>query len=381
MSLLRQRKPAILVLEDGSVFPGRIFAGGGEVLGEVVFNTGMTGYQEVLTDPSYKGQIVAMTYPLVGNTGINPEDMESAGIHLEGFIVREYQDRPSNWRADRSLKDFLEANGKIGVEGIDTRALTRRLRLDGAMKGVLATETSDTALLLEKVKAHPGLVGRDLVREVSCRETCLWQDGRPQEIPPDLPADPRRFRVVVVDCGVKYNILRHLEARGCQVLVVPAAATGEEILAWKPDGILFSNGPGDPAALPYIVDAARLVLGRVPVFGICLGHQILGQAAGGRTAKLKFGHHGINQPVKNHRTGRIEITSQNHGFIVVPDSLTGSREATHDNLNDTTSEGLSYDDRQAFSVQYHPEAAPGPHDAAYLFDRFVESMTARRKAP
>jgi carbamoyl-phosphate synthase small subunit len=381
MSLLRRKPSALLVLEDGSVFPGLAFAGGGEVLGEVVFNTGMTGYQEVLTDPSYKGQIVAMTYPLVGNTGINPEDMESAGIHLEGFLVREYQERPSNWRADRSLKEFLEAHGKLGVEGIDTRALTRRLRLQGAMKGVLTTETSDTTLLLARVKAHPGLVGRDLVREVSCREAYLWRGGEPAKLPPDLPADPNSFRVVVVDCGVKYNILRHLEARGCQVVVVPAQATGEEILAREPDGILFSNGPGDPAALPYIVEAARHVLGKVPVFGICLGHQILGQAAGGRTAKLKFGHHGINQPVKDQRTGRIEITSQNHGFIVVPESLAGNREATHDNLNDATSEGLAYADRQAFSVQYHPEAAPGPHDAAYLFDRFVETMTARRKAP
>jgi carbamoyl-phosphate synthase small subunit len=381
MSLMRQRTSAILVLEDGSVFPGHAFAGRGEVMGEVVFNTGMTGYQEVLTDPSYKGQIVSMTYPLVGNTGINAEDMESAGIHLEGFIVREYQDRPSNWRADRSLKTFLEASGKLGVEGIDTRALTRRLRLGGSMKGILTTETADTALLLERVKAHPGLVGRDLVKEVSCREAYLWRDGRPQALPPDLPPDPRRLRVIVVDCGVKYNILRHLEARDCQVVVVPAAATAGEILARNPDGVLLSNGPGDPAALPYIVDTARLILGRIPVFGICLGHQILGQAAGGRTAKLKFGHHGINQPVKNHRTGRIEITSQNHGFIVVPDSLAGARETTHDNLNDDTSEGLFYDGRQAFSVQYHPEAAPGPHDAAYLFDRFVDTMTARRKAP
>jgi len=377
----KTNQPALLVLEDGSVFPGHAFAGRGEVFGEVVFNTGMTGYQEVLTDPSYKGQIVAMTYPLVGNTGINPEDMESAGIHLEGYIVREYQKRPSNWRSNRSLKEFLEANGTLGVEGIDTRALTRRLRLEGAMKGVLTTETSDTALLRERVQAHPGLVGRDLVREVSCREAYLWRDGRPQKLHQDLPADPRFFRVVVVDCGVKYNILRHLEARGCQVIVVPAAATGREILSWMPDGILFSNGPGDPAALPYIVDAARSVLGRVPVFGICLGHQILGQAVGGRTAKLKFGHHGINQPVTDHQTGRIEITSQNHGFIVVPDSLAGTHAATHDNLNDGTSEGFSYADRQAFSVQYHPEAAPGPHDAAYLFDRFVETMISRRMAP
>jgi carbamoyl-phosphate synthase small subunit len=384
------------VLEDGSVYPGFAFAGEGEALGEVVFNTGMTGYQEILTDPSYKAQIVAMTYPLIGNTGINDEDMESAGVYLEGFIVREYQDRPSNWRSRRTLKAFLESRGKLGVEGLDTRALTRRLRLQGAMRGILSTETRDVDLLLERVRAWPGLVGRDLIREVTCRSPYRWKEGKPTSLDPSghpaqmenrhdhpesfQPADIgtteglRPLRVVVIDCGVKYNILRHLEQRGCEVLVLPATATGEDILACRPDGVLFSNGPGDPAALPYLVEAARCVLGKAPLFGICLGHQILGQALGAKTGKLKFGHHGINQPVQNRQNGRIEITSQNHGFHILAGTLPAGPEQSHTNLNDRTSEGLDCPDQSAFSVQYHPEAAPGPHDASYLFDRFVGLM-------
>jgi carbamoyl-phosphate synthase small subunit len=374
-----ERIQALLVLEDGSVYRGNAFAGKGEVLGEVVFNTGMTGYQEILTDPSYKGQIVLMTCPLVGNTGINPEDMESAGIHLEGFIVREYGGYPSNWRSRQDLKTFLEAHDKLGVEGIDTRALTRRIRLAGAMRGVLSTETGNIDRLLQRVRAYPGLVGRDLVKAVTCREPYLWKDGTPRKIAAGSVSTGTsgaavRRRVVVLDCGVKHNILRHLEKRGCEVLVLPATAAGEDILAWKPDGVLLSNGPGDPAALPYIVEAVRTILGKVPIFGICLGHQVLGQAAGGRTAKLKFGHHGINQPVKNHRSGRVEITSQNHGFVVLPESLPGERETIQDNLNDRTSEGLRYPALWAFSVQYHPEAAPGPHDAEDLFDEFIRLM-------
>ncbi|PIV01461.1 MAG: carbamoyl phosphate synthase small subunit [Syntrophobacterales bacterium CG_4_8_14_3_um_filter_58_8] len=369
------RKKALLVLEDGSVYRGNVFAGKGEVLGEVVFNTGMTGYQEILTDPSYKGQIVAMTYPLIGNTGINPEDMESAGIHLEGFIVREYEGYPSNWRSRESLQAFLERHGKLGVEGIDTRALTRRIRMTGAMRGVLSTAPEEIDQLLRRVRAYPGLIGRDLVKTVTCRQPYLWKDGAPREMAEGGHADRRvRRRVVVLDCGVKYNILRNLAKRGCEVRVLPATASGEEILALRPDGVLLSNGPGDPAVLPYIVDAVRTILGKVPIFGICLGHQILGQAAGGRTAKLKFGHHGINQPVKNCRNGRVEITSQNHGFVVLPESLTGERETVHENLNDRTSEGLRYPALSAFSVQYHPEAAPGPHDADYLFDEFIHLM-------
>jgi carbamoyl-phosphate synthase small subunit len=370
------RKQALLVLEDGSVYRGNVFAGKGEVLGEVVFNTGMTGYQEILTDPSYKGQIVTMTYPLIGNTGINPEDMESAGIHLEGFIVREHEEPPSNWRSRQSLRDFLTAHEKLGVEGIDTRALTRRIRLTGAMRGVLSTETEDVDRLLRRVRDYPGLVGRDLVKAVTCRQPYLWKDGAPREMAEGGQTHPR---VVVLDCGVKYNILRHLAKRGCEVLVLPATASGKEILALRPDGVLLSNGPGDPAALPYIVDAVRLILGKVPIFGICLGHQILGQAAGGRTAKLKFGHHGINQPVKNRRNGRVEITSQNHGFVVLPESLTQERETILDNLNDHTSEGIRYPALSAFSVQHHPEAAPGPHDADYLFDEFIQLIEEGRE--
>ena len=372
MSLFKKERRALLVLEDGSVFEGTTFAGEGETMGEVVFNTGMTGYQEVITDPSYKGQIVTMTYPLVGNYGINDEDMESAGIHLEGFIVKEYQPNPSNWRMKQSLKSFLEDSGKIGIEGIDTRALTRRLRLSGSMKGIISTEIQDVKMLLEKVRAYPGLVGRDLVREVSCQTPYLWKKGAPHagKLPSKKPV--KKLRVVVLDCGVKYNILRILENNGCEVLVLRAFSTGDEIMALKPDGILLSNGPGDPAALPYIVDAARRVIGKVPVFGICLGHQILGQAIGGYTEKLKFGHHGINQPVKNVDTGRVEITSQNHGFVVVPASVGSKAKKTYHNLNDSTSEGMQMP--LTMSVQYHPEASPGPHDTEYLFLQFVEIM-------
>ncbi len=374
MTLGSGRRQALLVLEDGSVYRGAAFAGKGEVLGEVVFNTGMTGYQEILTDPSYKGQIVVMTCPLIGNTGINYEDMESAGIHLEGFVVREYEEYPSNWRCRESLKKFLEAHDKLGVEGIDTRALTRRIRMTGAMRGVLSTETADTGLLLERVRAYPGLVGQDLVKLVTCREAFCWKDGERREMPAAGSAPAAKRRVVVLDCGVKYNILRNLEKRECEVLVLPAAATGKEILALKPSGVLLSNGPGDPAALPHIVGTVRTILGKVPIFGICLGHQVLGQAVGGRTEKLKFGHHGINQPVRSCQSGRVEITSQNHGFVVVPESLPPGRVTILDNLNDCTSEGIRYPKLSAFSVQHHPEAAPGPHEADHLFDEFITLM-------
>jgi len=379
MTLLRTQKTALLVLEDGSVFRGEAFAGGGEVLGEVVFNTGMTGYQEILTDPSYKGQIVAMTYPLIGNYGINPEDMESAGISLEGFIVREYQDFPSNWRSRQSLKSFLESHGKMGVEGLDCRALTRRLRVSGAMRGILTTETQDVEILLQRVRAYPGLIGQDLVRTVTCRQSYRWVRGSVQKADPDqTPKGGHNPRVVVLDCGVKFNILRCLEVEGCEVIVVPAGSSSEEILSWSPDGLLLSNGPGDPAVLSYLVETVRELLGRLPIFGICLGHQILGQAVGGRTEKLKFGHHGINQPVRRCLSGCVEITSQNHGFVVQLESLPADLEKTHENLNDRTSEGIAYPSLRAFSVQYHPEAAPGPQDASYLFKQFIEMMTSEK---
>ncbi len=376
MSLFKKNRRALLVLEDGSVFEGSAFAGEGEALGEVVFNTGMTGYQEIVTDPSYKGQIVAMTYPLIGNTGVNNEDMESAGLHLEGFIVREYQSHPSNWRMTKSLKAFLEDAGKIGMEGLDTRALTRRLRLSGSMRGMISTVSRDIPSLLTKVQNAPGLVGRDLVRDVSCSKPYRWKNDTPETFSLPVGKSPGKLRVVVLDCGVKYNILRILESHGCEVIVLPAGATGPQILSCSPDGILFSNGPGDPAALPYIVEAARDVIGKTPVFGICLGHQILGQAAGGRTEKLKFGHHGINQPVKNLETGRVEITSQNHGFVVVPESVKSQALPSFTNLNDATSEGIKMEG--AMSVQYHPEAAPGPHDAEYLFSEFAAMMKKQR---
>jgi carbamoyl-phosphate synthase small subunit len=278
MSILRQQRPALLVLEDGSVYRGYAFASSGETLGEVVFNTGMTGYQEIITDPSYKGQIVTMTYPLIGNYGINPEDMESGDIHLEGFIVREYQPHPSNWRSRMTLKDFLESHDKLGVEGIDTRALTRRIRLEGAMRGIISTETADIELLLSRVRAYPGLVGQDLIKVVTCKHLYRWKDGKQQVLSSGgsagLSGGERPLRVVVLDCGVKYNILRNLEILGCEVLVLPATATGQEMLSYHPDGVLLSNGPGDPAALPYIVEATEQILGKVPIFGICLGHQI-----------------------------------------------------------------------------------------------------------
>ena len=320
---------------------------------------------------------MVMTYPLIGNYGINEEDMESAGIHLEGFVVKEYQPNPSNWRMRKRLKSFLEDQGKIGMEGIDTRALTRRLRLSGAMKGIISTETKDIAALLAKIRAYPGLVGRDLVREVSCAEPYLWENGTPRKDKIPSEKSDIKLRVVVLDCGVKYNILRLLEKNGCEVIVVPAVSSGNDILACKPDGVLLSNGPGDPSALPYIVETARCLLGKLPVFGICLGQQIIGQAIGGYTEKLKFGHHGINQPVKNLNTGRVEITSQNHGFVVVPASIGKKADNTHINLNDNTSEGLQTS--LTMSVQYHPEAAPGPHDSEYLFSQFVQMMKEEKE--
>jgi carbamoyl-phosphate synthase small subunit len=333
----------------------------------------MTGYQEVLTDPSYKGQIVAMTYPLTGTYGINEEDMESAAIHVEAFIVKEYQDFTSNWRSKKTLADFLNEYKKIGIEGIDTRALTRRLRVAGAMRGIVATHTDNVAELLEKVKAWPGLCDVDMVQYVTCRDPYKWRNGPQSEA--KWVEGQSGFRVAALDYGVKYNILRNLEKSGCQVMVFPADATADEVLAAKPDGIFLSNGPGDPAALHHAIGTVRDLLGKRPMFGICLGHQIMGLALGGRTFKLKFGHRGANQPVKDLTTGKVEITSQNHGFCVDLSSLKGAPvRLTHLNLNDNTLEGMEHLEIPAFSVQYHPEASPGPHDATYLFERFVHLM-------
>lgn len=376
MSSPWERTPALVVLEDGTVFKGYSFAGHGRALGEVVFNTGMTGYQEVLTDPSYKGQIVAMTYPLTGTYGINDEDMESASVQVEAFLVREYQEFCSNWRSRRSLSEFLNAHGVMGVEGIDTRALTRHIRRLGAMRGVVATDTEDVRTLLDEVLAFPGLNGVDMVERVTCERPYRWKDGvKRTDIPATWDAGDPGFRVTAIDCGIKYNILRNLERAGCQVLVLPAGSTAEEVLATQPDGIFLSNGPGDPAAVHHVIHTVRELLGRRPMFGICLGHQIMGLALGGRTFKLKFGHRGVNQPVKDMTTGKVEITSQNHGYCVDPQSLSNAGvRLTHVNLNDNTLEGMEHPDLQAFSVQYHPEASPGPHDAAYLFERFVRLM-------
>ncbi|MEW6217950.1 MAG: glutamine-hydrolyzing carbamoyl-phosphate synthase small subunit [Thermodesulfobacteriota bacterium] len=368
---------ALIALEDGTIFAGQSFTGAGEAAGELVFNTAMSGYQEVLTDPSYKGQMVTMTYPLIGNYGVNPEDMESAAIQVEAFLVREYSPYPSNFRSTGSLVDFLKRDGILGVEGIDTRALTRHIRLGGAMKAYVSTEDLDPVSLVERARRSPGLVGRNLVQEVTCAEPYAWVDGRPR---PGLhlaaaPAGCRR--VVALDCGLKYNQLRLMTERGCFVQVLPAGTPAAEILALQPDGVFLSNGPGDPAALAGLVATVRDLLGRAPIFGICLGHQILGLAYGGRTYKLKFGHRGSNQPVKDRTTGRIEITAQNHGFAVDLASLDPAEvELTHENLNDGSSEGMRHRRFPAFSVQYHPENAPGPHDSVYLFDRFLELMAA-----
>jgi carbamoyl-phosphate synthase small subunit len=381
-------KKALLALEDGTTFPCRAFAGSGEVKAEVCFNTAMSGYQEVLTDPSYRGQMVAMTYPLIGNYGTNPEDVESAGVQVSAFLVKEYLDFPSNFRSTQSLGRYLEQAGVLGVEGVDTRALTRHLRLAGAMQGVLSTEDLDPVSLTEKANQGPGLVGVDLVREVTCRTPYRWIDGRiARYVDLAVESDPEQVwaggaggkRVVALDCGIKYNILRRLENRGMKVLVVPATTPAEDILRLQPDGVFLSNGPGDPAPVTYVVETVRRLVGRAPLFGICLGHQMIGQALGGQTFKLKFGHRGANQPVMDLGTTKVEITSQNHGFCVQADTVSEPGVVmTHLNLNDRTLEGLSHREAPLFCVQYHPEASPGPHDADYLFNRFLEMMETGR---
>jgi carbamoyl-phosphate synthase small subunit len=366
---------ALVALEDGKIFTGESFTGPGEAFGEIVFNTGMTGYQEILTDPSYKGQIVTMTYPLIGNYGINQEDMESAKIQPEAFLVKEYNAIPSNFRSTEALGAFLQRHGILGVEGIDTRALTKHIRQAGAMKGVVSTKTLDPEALVTMARKSEGLVGRDLVREVTCQQPYGWTAAGPQNGGDFSTAAAGKYKVVAIDYGLKYNQLRLLVERGCSVQVVPAYTGAETILGLEPDGIFLTNGPGDPAGIPDVVETIRGLLGKKPVFGICLGHQLLGLAYGGTTYKLKFGHRGSNQPVKDLETGKIEITSQNHGFCVDMESLDPSEvELTHVNLNDGSTEGMKHKKYPAFSVQYHPENAPGPHDSLYLFDRFVEMM-------
>ncbi len=420
-------KKAVLALADGTVFEGTSFGAEGEAVGEVVFNTCMSGYQEILTDPSYKGQIVMMTYPLIGNYGVNPEDVESHRPFVEGFVIKEGSVLPSNWRARKSLEEFLRDYGIVGIQGIDTRALTRHIRDHGAQEGVISTIDDDPNSLVAKAKASPGLIGRDLVKEVCCEAPFAWSRGvwewprgyrEPRaETREPRPGDPlggrepggernrtqldlfgsrlaargsQVYRVVAYDCGIKWNILRQLVSAGCEVTVVPASTTAEQALVLNPDGIFLSNGPGDPEGVPYLIEAVRKLIGKKPIFGICLGHQIIGLALGGRTYKLKFGHHGGNQPVKDLTTGKVEITSQNHGFAVDMESFTSDPKSrilgdpreivlTHVNLNDNTCEGLMHKRLPLFSVQYHPEASPGPHDANYLFQRFVEMMERERR--
>ena len=368
---------ALLVLADGKIYKGEHFGSEGEVEAEIVFNTSMSGYQEIITDPSYCGQMVVMTYPLIGNYGVNPEDFESDRPHLSGFIIKELSKVQSNWRSRGSLEEFLKETNVFGIQGIDTRALTRQIRDKGAQQAILSTDTSDPQRLIEKVRKSPGLIGRDLVKEVTCKNAYDWNESewtihsgktKLKEV------KDRSYNVLVYDFGVKRNILRKLTRAGCKVRVVPANLPADEVLATRPDGIFLSNGPGDPAAVPYAIDNVKTILGKVPVFGICLGHQILSLALKGKTYKLRFGHHGGNQPVLDVKSGKIEITSQNHGFAVEQNSFDSDVDITFLNLNDDTVEGIQHKSWPVFSVQYHPEASPGPHDSEHLFDKFVNLM-------
>ena len=381
---------AMLVLEDGRVFAGEAFGAAGTRVGEICFNTSMTGYQEVLTDPSYYGQIVAMTYPLIGNYGVNDEDAESARAQVSGFVIEELSELPSSWRSRASLPEYLAANNIIGLQGIDTRALTRHLRERGAMKACLTTEDLSVDEARRRANGGDGVVGMDFVRTVTAEAPYEWDpddrdsrrwavagtSGQVDEAAVALP--PVKYHIVAYDYGLKRNILRRLRQHGFKVRVVPASTTAAEVLAYHPDGVFLSPGPGDPSALDYVHRSVRELVGKKPIFGICLGHQMLGHAFGGRTVKLKFGHHGGNQPVQDVRTGRVDITAQNHGFAVDADSLPSELEVTHINLNDNTVEGLRHRSLPVFSVQYHPEAAPGPHDALHFFQQFARMIDDSR---
>jgi carbamoyl-phosphate synthase small subunit len=354
-------KEAILYLQDGTIFRGRTLKQSGETIGEAVFNTALTGYQEVLTDPSYTGQIVVMTYPLIGNYGINDEDKESDAVHVKGFVVKEFCRRPSNWRSTKSISDYLDENKILAIEGVDTRALTRHLREAGAMKAIISTEDFDPKNLQAKLDGSPSMEGADLVKDVSTAKKYVWK-----------AKGLRRYKIAAIDCGIKWNILRILADLGCEIHVFPATASYKDIMSVKPDGLFLSNGPGDPAVVTYVIDTVKQSLGQLPIFGICLGNQILGLALGGKTYKLKFGHHGANHPVKDFEGNRIGITSQNHGFCVDVNSLNHDDvDVIHTNLNDQSVEGIRHKKYPAFSIQYHPEAAPGPHDSKYLFEQFI----------
>jgi carbamoyl-phosphate synthase small subunit len=359
---MNKYKPAILALEDGTIFKGNSFGQDGEITGEIVFNTSMTGYQEIITDPSYTEQMVTFTYPLIGNYGINPQDVESKKISASAMIVRDYIDNYSNWRATMSLREYLIQNKTIGICNIDTRAVTRHIRTKGAMKAVISTENFDTDYLINEAQKYPGLVGRNLVNDVSCKEKYIWNEK-----------STSKEKIVVMDFGVKYNILRMLDNLGYQVVVVPAQTKADEILKMDPKGIMLSNGPGDPSPLTDIIEEIKKLLGKKPIFGICLGHQLMALALGAKTYKLKFGHRGGNHPVKDIKTGKVEITSQNHGFCVDEKTLDKNNiEITHINLYDGTLEGIEHKTLPLFTVQYHPEACPGPNDSNYLFTRFKE---------
>lgn len=378
--MTRSTVPAVLALEDGTVFRGRAIGVEGETTGEVVFNTSMTGYQEILTDPSYCGQIVSMTYTEIGNYGTNGEDIESDRPRVSGFVVRSESRLDSNYRSEHGLTEYLKKNNIVAIADIDTRALVRHIRSQGAMKGVLSTTDLDSDSLVHKAKSSQGLVGRDIVQEVVPERARQWNESlkRMHEAAPQREGDEaNRPHVVCLDFGMKFNIPRHLFQRGNRVTILPGSATAEEVLAQNPDGIFLSNGPGDPEPLQYAIDTIRELIGKRPVFGICLGHQLLSLASGAKTFKLKFGHRGSNQPVLNTKNERVEITSQNHGFAVEEESLPDTLEITHRNLNDDTIAGVRHTSAEAFSVQYHPEASAGPHDSEYLFDQFQELVDQR----
>ena len=377
---------AILALEDGTIFQGESFGAAGEKTGEVVFNTSLTGYQEILTDPSYKGQIVTMTYPLIGNYGVNEEDIESPKPQVEAFIVRENSPIASNFRSKSTLHDYLKKHNIVGIEGIDTRMLTRKIRIKGALKGIISTVDFNEASLIEKAKSCAGVEGVDLVKVVTCKKDYVWNETTYAAMTTDetsmvreKPISKLPYHIVAYDFGVKFNILRNFQLLGCKVTVVPAKTSAADVLKMKPDGIFLSNGPADPVAVTYAIENVRLLLDKKPVFGICLGHQIMSLALGAKTYKLKFGHHGGNQPVIDLKTRKVDITAQNHGFAVDVATLPKDVEITHLNLNDQTCEGFRHKKLPVFSVQYHPEAGPGPHDANYLFKKFMDLITNAKK--